>query len=189
MRRSFIAALLATSLACGPSADTLYADRRFTAEEEKSIREAIDLWYKTTDGVGYVDVVFGARVSLTRDVAPRYRIIRMTEIEATQSKLRPGLLGAQWLEYETLSITASGEVVAIIPSRIHGDYSLRTVVAHEFGHHFGLDHTRHPEALMNPHPPNSAVDKMFESTCLSRADLVEFCHYQSCSGSAVHECQ
>lgn len=180
---ALVGLLLGSISGCAPS-DPVYVDRRFSADEQAEIQAAADYWCNATGGAACVDLVFGAHVGRASKTTSDGRrvLVRMTESDALASPsplLSSGRKsGSRWVNTDELGFS-SEEVIAIVPSRIGPGY-LRTVVAHELGHHFDMNHVATPGALMVDTGETSEIRSHVEAGCLTAADIAELCNSHAC---------
>lgn len=168
--------------------DAVYVDRRFTPDEQVEIQKAADYWCDATGGAACVDLVFGARVGRLSTTATDGRrvLVRATEAEAMRAPsplLRKGDNGVRWLNYDELGVRAE-EVIVVVPSRIEPGF-FRTVVAHELGHHFDLNHVAAAGALMFTKGDTPEGRAHVDAECLTAADAAELCNSHDCGRPRV----
>ncbi len=169
--KALLCALLLTG--CADTLDSvLYVDERFTPEEVMAIDEAALAWEMTTFNAWHLDLAYGARVAHTLPESrahARREIVRMTEAEAMASG--DWVLTSMPAIADTWTATKF-ERIAFIPERAADQgWTMRIMMMHEFGHHFGLKHIPDPDrdAVMSEHPLIS-IERFGLTGCVSEAD-------------------
>lgn len=178
-------------LGCAREAgSTLFVDEAFTADEVRQIQEAADLWEVASGGRAHVDLVFGAHVSKVPTPTRRY-LVRLTLADAAASEnpdVRGDNIAVTWTNHQT----NAWELILVVPERLGSPHvdapptTLRETVAHEFGHHLGLQHVADPRALM--FNGDLGTDRFVAGLCLGPADVAELGARVDLAGATVREC-
>lgn len=144
-------------------------DENFSLEEQEMVREGINHWVISTDGVFYpisVDVgpVYAGQPFAVEYVEPDDK--RVLDIEKIRKQ--EGHEG-----YRLGGLYTSNDSIFIV----NGRWDMGTVT-HEFGHFFGLGH------LVGP-PPDVMNWKGDKIQCVSKQNLETFCSLHDCAGHEI----
>lgn len=167
---------------------TYHGDVNFSQPQRECIAAATEQWLYQTDGIASIDVVydFDYRSELSRkEHLFHNRLVNwngsMEEVQAADSRACGGIPDA-WeagcgimgqTEYDVQHWPIPVEV-RLVTDRFRDQGTCKSTAMHEFGHGFGMEHTKDKHDVMYwaiQHPPN---------TCFSTGDLIEFCAHNDC---------
>lgn len=162
-----------------------HGDTDFTMGERALLIAAEEIWYRQTDGIANIIVMFDldfhdavGLAKLNRDKANM--LIRYTSgldaVKATDKFFKANVLG--WA-----SVSENKWTMGLVMDRYpNGAYALQVMV-HEMGHTLRLDHIDNEKSIMNPYlVPKAAV-------CLRKPELDQFCGLYNCEGRNVRPCR
>lgn len=182
MKKFLLLFLLILNNSCVRNQDfpvVLYVDSKFSNNEVQTIKYSLDEWEKATQGIIQYELLPNYEVGCSaKDVKKEIELEHHTIFKCLSSddfiieedsKLNTKYAGLGNLDH-----------IMIISDRLESSKLLFSLLLHEEGHFFGLEHSKNKKSVMYPYVSIS---------CIDQESLNQFCDLYECTGEEIPTCK